>query len=443
VKVNAAFGERDEYMRLRVRGRSFATAWMATVWCSLRSCSIARCVAKYEPDGSAGRFWSRKGLAVRLLASFTIFMGKDERDLGLLRRLGRAAGLSALATATMASGPCGDCEEAFDECSSIQAFSDLRDTGLAATAPGSGGSTSGSALYRQQLRTTVESWDGASCPTDEQRRAISELNGKQLEPGKPMPSEEAGMCCYHVIPDCPGGRPFLVDGKVRVARLDESALPERLARSGADDALTRGWLGDALTEHASVAAFARLSLQLLALGAPAELVRDAQLASLDELRHAEFCFERASHHAGRRLSPGPLPVQGALDDLSLAGLIESNLREGCIGETLAARRLERQAEHVHDPALRAALLAISEDETRHAELAFRILAWCRAVAPELTREAVAHVLAGSDSPELPAPVQHEGAEYLAERSSRAAAWASDHQAWQRVLSPLLGAVCAA
>jgi hypothetical protein len=193
------------------------------------------------------------------------------------------------------------------------------------------------------------------------------------------------------------------------------------ARPAVDDpaaeALAREWLGDALVEHASIAAFARLSLQLLAHGAPAELLQGAQQASLDELRHAAYCFERASYFAGKTLAPGPLDVTGALDDLSLAWLIESNLREGCIGETLAARRLEQKAEQTDDAQERRALLAICEDELRHAELAFRILAWCRQVAPQLTSEMIARIVDEAEP-------------------------AGDQRAWRRVLKPLLSHLAA-
>jgi hypothetical protein len=200
----------------------------------------------------------------------------------------------------------------------------------------------------------------------------------------------------------------LVDGQARVAELCGSFT------SNHDDADL--WLADALTEHASIASFARLTLQLLSLGAPADLVEGAQLAGLDELRHAAFCFEMASRHAGTKLEPGPLSVHGALDDLSMAALIEHNLREGCIGETLAAQELERRAQTETDPEVCRALLAIREDELCHAELAFRIHAWCRDLAPDLTRETVARI--------------------LSEQPPR------DRQTWDGVLHPLLSALAA-
>ncbi len=325
----------------------------------------------------------------------------------LLMILGRAAGLSGLALATLASGPCGDCFSE-DECATPEELKAARD---AAVSGGSAG-TSGSGSYQASLIATANEWDGSGCPSAAQYQAIGELKDSSRYRGSSvrLKSQTAQQCCYHVVEDCPGGRPFLVDGRARVAAVSGFAAPSASATENP-------WLRDACMEHASVAAFARLTLQLLAHGAPRELVRDAQLASLDELRHADFFFELASRHEGTELRPAALHVGGALDDTSLAGLIEANLLEGCIGETLAAEQLRERAERVEDAGTRAALLAIADDETRHAELAFRILAWCRDAAPQLTRATLQRVLEGREPP--PAA----GA------------------AWTQVLSPLLGALC--
>ena len=173
-------------------------------------------------------------------------MGNGGRDLGLLKRLKHAAGLSALATATLGSGPCGSCPESFDDCSSIEELKMMRDSGLAMSA---GGSSFGPGTPAMQ----ASSWDGMSCPTVEQRKAIARLNGEYWDGYvEPRPAQADDRCCYHISPDCPGGRPFLVDGRARVAVLSEPTA----ARASA---LARAWLGDAMAEHASVASFARLS----------------------------------------------------------------------------------------------------------------------------------------------------------------------------------------
>ncbi len=68
------------------------------------------------------------------------------------------------------------------------------------------------------------------------------------------------------------------------------------ARGGSPEraALGAAWLRNALMEHASVAALARFTLELLAVGAPADLIRDSNAAASDETRHAELCFALAA-----------------------------------------------------------------------------------------------------------------------------------------------------
>jgi hypothetical protein len=331
--------------------------------------------------------------------------GRPEGFREVLWLLGRAAGLSSLTLATLASGPCGTCTTGND-CATVGELLATREKGIADAAASSSAGSSAEAMNV----ATAQGWDGMACPTPEQYRSIVQLKLPNRYWGASLSVSDlvSGKCCYHFEEsDCgEGGRPFLVHGHPRVA-----SLASNVANASA-------WLADAQVEHASVAAFARLSLQLLALGAPAELVRDAQLASLDELRHADFFFDLASREAGAQLRPGPLDVAGALDDLSLAALVESNLREGCIGETVAAEHLRRRAQRTSEPELRAGLWAIADDETRHAALAFRILAWCRDTAPELTRSRIQRVLDGE---------QHcDGTD----------------ETWQYVLSPLLGALTA-
>ena len=182
---------------------------------------------------------------------------------------------------------------------------------------------------------------------------------------------------------CAIGRPFLVEGEQRLApaaaRADWSELA-RLPRSGRVNAelgahLADRWARVALMEHASVAAFARFSLQLLSLGAPPELLELATSAMADETRHAKACFAVASAYAGAPVGPGRLSVERSLSEVSLREIVFTTIHEGCIGETVAAIEAREAAEHTEDPALRALLLTISADETRHAELAFRFVKW--------------------------------------------------------------------
>jgi hypothetical protein len=204
------------------------------------------------------------------------------------------------------------------------------------------------------------------------------------------------------------GRPFLVDCTPRTAdsigRSDYSAssgvcldgIPGELRA-----ALGATWTRIGLLEHASVAAFARFALQLLALGAPPELLEMCQQAMQDELRHTRLAFGLASAYAAKPVGPGPLSLAGALDNPSedlLAHVAMTTLLEGCIGETIAALGAREGATYAKDPHVQQVLSEIAADEERHAELAWRFLDWALgerpALAPALLARARVH-LAGN------------------------------------------------
>ena len=197
-----------------------------------------------------------------------------------------------------------------------------------------------------------------------------------------------------IAPAC--GRPFLVAGDARSARSVPSAewLDAALssapfgcvAREGtgvevdALDAAARGviakhWLEAGAMEHASVAAFARFALELMALGAPARLVEATTRAMADETRHARFCYGLAARYSGEARGPGALDVTDALAECGLLAVVERAVLEGCIGETQAAVEAAWAAEAAADPVVRDVLERIAEDETRHAALAFDFVAW--------------------------------------------------------------------
>jgi hypothetical protein len=196
------------------------------------------------------------------------------------------------------------------------------------------------------------------------------------------------------------GRPFLVESAARLPpvaargdwterglapRVDHLTAPER-------SALAAHWTQLGQMEHASIAAFARFQLQLLALGAPADLVQACNQALVDETAHTKLCFALASSYAGRSLGPGPLDVSHSLDVTDLADIVSLVLLEGCIGETSAALDALESAESAADPVIRNAYARIAADEQRHAELAFRFVRWALERDPAATRERVAVAL---------------------------------------------------
>jgi hypothetical protein len=209
----------------------------------------------------------------------------------------------------------------------------------------------------------------------------------------PDPSAEDGCCYYGVatIEDefCEG-RPFLVEGETRTATLAargdwSAACPlDLLALTDAERvALAERWEESALFEHASVASFSRFLMELLGLGAPASLVREAATALRDEVRHAELCFGIASALRGEAVGPGALDVgAGATPRATAEEIVYAAAREGCVGETLSALVAQAACDVATEPSVRAALQEIVADELRHAELAWRFVAWaCANDAP--------------------------------------------------------------
>ena len=191
--------------------------------------------------------------------------------------------------------------------------------------------------------------------------------------------DEGSRCCYHYVYPCEG-RPLLVaDEPVLAKSVARGDWREPLGNAADLDARSRAtlaklWSKDAACEHASIASFARFIAQLLSLGAPFDLLHEAERALADEVRHARLCYSLASSYAGEAVGPGPLAVP-ATTPMSLREAALATLREGCIAETVAANAArERLAVATHPSVLRA-LETIVEDEQRHAELAWRFLRW--------------------------------------------------------------------
>jgi hypothetical protein len=185
-----------------------------------------------------------------------------------------------------------------------------------------------------------------------------------------------------LTPGCVIGRPFLVYGAERRAGLaprsdwlSEAKLELGGLTSSERCELAARWETSGLMEHASIAAFARFALQLLALGAPPELVERTHQALADETRHAKLAFGIASRYSGSARGPGPLAMDGALAEHDFASVVVNAVLEGCSGETVAAAEARLGAESAEDSALAAVLAGIAVDESRHAELAFAFVRW--------------------------------------------------------------------
>jgi hypothetical protein len=155
--------------------------------------------------------------------------------------------------------------------------------------------------------------------------------------------------------------------------LEVSGLPEETRRE-----VAAGWLEDARTEHASVAAFSRLALDLLAIGAPPRLVTRAHSAAMDEVEHARKAYAIASRFAGRTLEPAAYADASALEprEVSRLSVARESLLEGVVGEAACAALLARGASEASNDVLGRHLARLAVDEAGHAELARDIVRHC-------------------------------------------------------------------
>jgi hypothetical protein len=277
----------------------------------------------------------------------------------------------------------------------------------------------------------------------------------QLSSGKACQLTAEGRRCVSVGV-C--GRPFLVEGTARLAPLSpgSSWAAETRPRIASLSAAERALLAEhytriGLLEHASVAAFARFSLELLALAAPAHLLRDTQRALGDEIRHAEICFGLSAAYAGRHHGPGPLALDGALTTPDLRTVVTTAFLEACVGETLAAVEVEAALIRASDSEVVAALGGIAQDERTHAELGFRFVRWALdAVSPEERAELTSGMLASVHAAleaELDTPFEpsHDSENLVAhgllpERERRAARRAALEQVCLPCVQALVAAV---
>jgi len=173
--------------------------------------------------------------------------------------------------------------------------------------------------------------------------------------------------------------PFTEPG-TRAALGAASQLQEEAIRAQAGQVDVGKWLAQARDEHASVAAFAMLQLELLAHGAPLELVGRVLTASQEELDHASACMALAGSKA--RLVLPAHDVQSRMQQ-DWPRLLHRSVHEGAVPEGNAALRLWREAHDEHRaerPARARVLWAMGHEEARHAELAHDIALWAAAAS---------------------------------------------------------------
>ena len=126
------------------------------------------------------------------------------------------------------------------------------------------------------------------------------------------------------------GRLLVIDGISRatsavVGKTDTSnpqttwnidQTPSILANSSLNQVIAMEFSNQANGEHASVASFARHTLQLMTMEAPPTLLMGSIKAAVDEIRHAKNCYGIAETFLGKNIQPSTLDIDGSLKALS-------------------------------------------------------------------------------------------------------------------------------
>ncbi len=155
------------------------------------------------------------------------------------------------------------------------------------------------------------------------------------------------------------------------------------------EALGRMWQHDAIKEHGSVPAFAQLTWQLAAAGAPDDLLERCHVSAIQEIEHTRRCFALCETYLGRTFEVGPIAALASTPSAhhGRRRLVESialdTLEDGCLIEDLNADFAEVAHALAKDPAAAALAAMIAREEREHADLAWDILAWCLQTEPAI------------------------------------------------------------
>ncbi len=139
--------------------------------------------------------------------------------------------------------------------------------------------------------------------------------------------------------------------------------------------LAETWTRRSAAEYLAVSTFAVLAIDLVAAGAPADVLSLCMRAGIDEVRHAELCLRMIEIYSGKRLQPPPgmssLPDDPERPKLHQA--LANTLLVSCVSETYATTVLTATRDLTKDPVAHAVLTSIYSDEVMHARLGWSYL----------------------------------------------------------------------
>jgi hypothetical protein len=139
--------------------------------------------------------------------------------------------------------------------------------------------------------------------------------------------------------------------------------------------LAETWTRRSAAEYLAVSTFAVLAIDLVAAGAPADVLSLCMRAGIDEVRHAELCLRMIEIYGGKRVMPPPgmssLPDDPERPKLHQA--LANTMLVSCVSETYATTVLTATRDLTKDPVAHAVLTSIYSDEVMHARLGWSYL----------------------------------------------------------------------
>jgi hypothetical protein len=152
------------------------------------------------------------------------------------------------------------------------------------------------------------------------------------------------------------------------------------------------WLRRVEAEYRSAAITQHLTLWLMQLVAPFELVRMGLGIVEDELVHSELShdvYAAAGGNAVPALGAARLGLNHPARDQLLAATVRCAVETFCLGETVAVRLFTRLRSACEQPQARRALDRILKDEVKHKDFGWTMLEWLLSTPEEA---AVRHVV---------------------------------------------------
>jgi hypothetical protein len=139
--------------------------------------------------------------------------------------------------------------------------------------------------------------------------------------------------------------------------------------------LAETWRRRAAAEYLAVTTFSVLAIDMVAAGAPADVLSHCVRSQLDEIRHAELAIRMVEIYSGTRIMP-PAGMSSLPDDPAQPKLHQAaanTLLVSCVSETYATTILTATRDLTTDPVAHAVLTSIYSDEVMHARLGWSYL----------------------------------------------------------------------